>query len=234
MFQLWSKRQRLQCWRVARENCARPSKTSDQSVGQVREVLDNLVWRAGAEVFSPRPLWAVVRRRRLTPRNRSESTCYHADRRPICTLNNTAKRRNAKSTAVNRLGICYSTARNVDPSELRHVNTLQCRSASNHCAEQQAGASVKFSPHRKTEFSRAFVSHTIRAAHRRLAGVQIERLDWQEFIRRYDRDFTLFYLDPPYWGHEAAYGKGVFAREDFGRMADVLRGAQGPLHSVAE
>ena len=31
----------------------------------------------------------VVRRRRLTPRNRSESTCYHADRRPICTLNNT-------------------------------------------------------------------------------------------------------------------------------------------------
>ena len=31
----------------------------------------------------------VVRRRRLTPRNRSESTCYHADRRPICALNNT-------------------------------------------------------------------------------------------------------------------------------------------------
>ena len=30
----------------------------------------------------------VVRRRRLTPRNRSESRCYHADRRPICTLNN--------------------------------------------------------------------------------------------------------------------------------------------------
>ena len=33
----------------------------------------------------------VVRRRRLTPRNRSESTCYHADRRPICTLNNTCR-----------------------------------------------------------------------------------------------------------------------------------------------
>ena len=31
----------------------------------------------------------VVRRRHLTPRNRSESTCHHADRRPICTLNNT-------------------------------------------------------------------------------------------------------------------------------------------------
>ena len=30
----------------------------------------------------------VIRRRRLTPWNRRESTCYHADRRPICTLNN--------------------------------------------------------------------------------------------------------------------------------------------------
>ena len=30
----------------------------------------------------------VVRHRRLTPRNRSESTCYRADRRPICGLNN--------------------------------------------------------------------------------------------------------------------------------------------------
>ena len=31
----------------------------------------------------------VDRRRRLTPRNRRESTCYHADQRPICALNNT-------------------------------------------------------------------------------------------------------------------------------------------------
>ena len=30
----------------------------------------------------------VVKRARLTPLNRSESTCYHADRRPICGLNN--------------------------------------------------------------------------------------------------------------------------------------------------
>ena len=30
----------------------------------------------------------VDRRRRLTLRNRRESTCYHADQRPICALNN--------------------------------------------------------------------------------------------------------------------------------------------------
>ena len=33
--------------------------------------------------------YGVDRRRRLTPRNRRESTCYHADQRPICALNNT-------------------------------------------------------------------------------------------------------------------------------------------------
>ena len=33
--------------------------------------------------------YRVVRRRRLTPRNRSGLTRYHADRRPICAPNNT-------------------------------------------------------------------------------------------------------------------------------------------------
>ena len=34
-------------------------------------------------------VWAVVRNRRLTPRNRRESMPYHADQRPICALDNT-------------------------------------------------------------------------------------------------------------------------------------------------
>ena len=38
---------------------------------------------------------------------------------------------------------------------------------------------------------------------------------------------TLFYIDPPYWGHETDYGKGLFARDDFARMADLLRGLKG-------
>ena len=67
----------------------------------------------------------------------------------------------------------------------------------------------------------------IEAAHRRLQGVQVECLEWREFIRRYDRPFTLFYIDPPYWGHETDYGKGLFARDDFARMADLLRGLKG-------
>ena len=52
----------------------------------------------------------------------------------------------------------------------------------------------------------------INAAHKRLEGVHIECLDWADFIRRYDRLSTLFYLDPPYFGREDDYGKGLFAR----------------------
>ncbi|MDR5654788.1 DNA adenine methylase [Ruixingdingia sedimenti] len=63
--------------------------------------------------------------------------------------------------------------------------------------------------------------------HTRLAGVVIECLDWAEFIPRYDADGTLFYLDPPYWGCEDDYGRAMFARADFARMAELLGGIRG-------
>ncbi|GEC14246.1 DNA adenine methylase [Nitrobacter winogradskyi] len=65
------------------------------------------------------------------------------------------------------------------------------------------------------------------ALHDRLAGVVIECLPWADFIARYDRPGTLFYLDPPYWGGENDYGAGMFDRVEFERMAAVLRGLQG-------
>lgn len=63
--------------------------------------------------------------------------------------------------------------------------------------------------------------------HSRLAGVVIECLDWSAFIPRYDSADTLFYLDPPYWGCEDDYGKAMFARSDFQRLADMLAGIKG-------
>jgi len=63
--------------------------------------------------------------------------------------------------------------------------------------------------------------------HERLAGVVVECLPWEDFIARYDRPTTLFYLDPPYWGGEKDYGAGLFERAEYARMADVLRRLRG-------
>lgn len=63
--------------------------------------------------------------------------------------------------------------------------------------------------------------------HERLAGVTIENLDWADFIGRYDRTDTLFYLDPPYYGCENDYGKSAFSRIDFKRMGESLARIKG-------
>lgn len=63
--------------------------------------------------------------------------------------------------------------------------------------------------------------------HDRLQSVVIERLPYGEFIRRYDRDGALFYLDPPYWSCERDYGSDVFSRADFAALADQLAGIKG-------
>jgi DNA adenine methylase len=63
--------------------------------------------------------------------------------------------------------------------------------------------------------------------HTRLSGVVIECLPYAEFITRYDRDSTLFYLDPPYYGCEGDYGPDLFERADFERLAEQLRTLRG-------
>ncbi len=63
--------------------------------------------------------------------------------------------------------------------------------------------------------------------HDRLAGVTIERLPWADFIDRYDRPGTLFFLDPPYLGSEDYYGAGMFPAEEFERLADRLGSLKG-------
>ncbi len=55
--------------------------------------------------------------------------------------------------------------------------------------------------------------------HRRLTRVVIECLPYQDFIRRYDNDNTLFYLDPPYYRCEHDYGKDLFHRNGFAVLA---------------
>lgn len=69
------------------------------------------------------------------------------------------------------------------------------------------------------------LEETLSAAHLRLAGAYIERLDWQECIERYDRPHTLFYLDPPYW---ETLGYGVpFEWSQYEAMARLMRTMKG-------
>lgn len=58
--------------------------------------------------------------------------------------------------------------------------------------------------------------------HLRLARATIENLAWQDFLKRYDREKTFFYLDPPYF--KAPYYQYNLGLEDYQEMAEILAG----------
>ena len=90
-----------------------------------------------------------------------------------------------------------------------------------------SGRNFGVSKDRPGRFNLTTLEPMLEDLHSRLSGVVIECLDWAEFLPRYDGAGTLFYLDPPYWGCEGDYGKELFSRDDFARMALVLRGVKG-------
>ena len=71
------------------------------------------------------------------------------------------------------------------------------------------------------------IEEDLSQAHLRLARTYIEHLSWQECVTKYDREHTLFYLDPPYWGTE---GYGVdFDLEQYGLMAKLAKSIKGKM-----
>lgn len=90
-----------------------------------------------------------------------------------------------------------------------------------------SGRNFGVSPGESAAFDVTRVVPELEAYHERLAGVVIEKLHWEDAIRRYDRPGTLFFLDPPYWGSEHYYGRGLFERSDYERLAAVLEGLKG-------
>ncbi len=89
------------------------------------------------------------------------------------------------------------------------------------------GQNFGVSPEAPARFDVNRLTPLLEAVHERLAGVVVECLPWRELLARYDRPATLFYLDPPYWGCEDDYGLGLFGREEFEALADVLAGLKG-------
>lgn len=90
-----------------------------------------------------------------------------------------------------------------------------------------SGRSFGVAADRPGRFNLTTLEPMLEELHSRLSGVVIECLDWSDCLSRYDRPGTLFYLDPPYWGCEADYGKAMFASGDFTRLADALAGLRG-------
>lgn len=88
-------------------------------------------------------------------------------------------------------------------------------------------SSFGVSPDRSGRFNITVLKELVQRLHKRLVGVVVECLSYDEFIQRYDRPSTLFYLDPPYYGCEKDYGKNIFSRDDFQNIADQLSSIKG-------
>ena len=54
----------------------------------------------------------------------------------------------------------------------------------------------------------------------------VENMDFQEVIEKYDSPSTYIYLDPPYWKTENYYNNHDFDRKDHERLANVLNQVQ--------
>ena len=64
------------------------------------------------------------------------------------------------------------------------------------------------------------IEEELSEVHLRLATVSIENLPWYEFIQRYDKPKTLFYLDPPYY--KLPYYEHNLELKDYQHIAQIL------------
>lgn len=71
------------------------------------------------------------------------------------------------------------------------------------------------------------IEEALSAAHLRLSNTYIEHLSWQEVMKKYDREHTLFYCDPPYWETE---GYGVpFEFDQYTALAKLMGEVKGKV-----
>jgi len=56
---------------------------------------------------------------------------------------------------------------------------------------------------------------------------EVENMDFNDVIQKYDSEKTYFYTDPPYWKTENYYSNHDFDRNDHERLANSLKGIKG-------
>jgi DNA adenine methylase len=69
------------------------------------------------------------------------------------------------------------------------------------------------------------IPQLIEEAHKRLARVQIECLQYEKVLQKYDRPETFFYLDPPYYARNLY--RFNLTHDDFVKMAERLGDLRG-------
>ncbi len=97
----------------------------------------------------------------------------------------------------------------------------------NGYASRLPNPSFSVGPTRRPGLNLLRIEEDLSAAHIRLSRVYIENMHYQKLIERFDRKHTFFYIDPPYFGCENDYGKGLFSRQDFDNLKDLLNGIKG-------
>lgn len=73
--------------------------------------------------------------------------------------------------------------------------------------------------------SQKIFHNSFKEIHERLKNTYVENLDFEKVIKKYDREYTLFFCDPPYietCGYEIP-----FKKDDHIRLAETLRSAKG-------
>lgn len=81
------------------------------------------------------------------------------------------------------------------------------------------------SPSSPPRFNILRLEEDLSQAHLRLSRVWIEHLGWYECLQKWDRDYTLHFMDPPYWEVE---GYGVpFPLEEYYKIAEAMRTMKG-------
>lgn len=81
------------------------------------------------------------------------------------------------------------------------------------------------SPSAPPRFNYLRLEEDLSQAHFRLSRVWIEHLDWLTCLNKWDRDYTLHFMDPPYWATE---GYGVpFPLDEYYKIAEAMRTMKG-------
>jgi DNA adenine methylase len=82
------------------------------------------------------------------------------------------------------------------------------------------GRTYGASPMSRPRINLLRIEEELSEVHLRLAGVSIEHLPWQQFIKTYDKPSTFFFLDPPYY--KAPYYTHNFKIGDYNELAETL------------